>query len=65
MKTTGRTAVTDMLAAWRAIHPIRRASIRWRCDVRVYARGMRTVIAHRPGVMVACRASSRTPEDAA
>jgi hypothetical protein len=51
MKTTGNQVVTAMLDAWRAVHPIRRASIRWRCDVRVYQRGMRTVIAHKPGVM--------------
>ena len=51
MITTGDNVVAAMLNAWRAVHPIRRASIRWRCDVRVYQRGMRTVIAHKPGVM--------------
>ena len=51
MITTGDNVVAVMLDAWRAVHPIRRASIRWRCDVRLYQRGMRTVIAHKPGVM--------------
>ena len=51
MITTGDNVVATMLNAWHAIPPIRRASIRWRCDVRVYQRGMRTVIAHKPGVM--------------
>ena len=51
MKSRGDNVVATMLNAWLAIHPIRRASIRWRCDVRVYQRGMRTVIAHQPGVM--------------
>lgn len=51
MITTGDNVVTVMLNAWHAVPPIRRASIRWQCDVRVYQRGMRTVIAHRPGLM--------------
>lgn len=55
MITTGDKVVQAMLDAWHAVPPIRRASIRWQCDVRVYQRGMRTVIAHKPGVMHACR----------
>ena len=51
MKTTGDKVVQSMLSAWLAVHPVRRASIRWRCEVRVYQSGMRTVIAHQPGVM--------------
>jgi hypothetical protein len=48
MTTTGNNVVTAMLDAWRAIYPIRRASIRWRCDVRLYRTGRATAIAHRP-----------------
>ena len=51
MRTRGDKVVQSMLKAWLAVHPVRRASIRWRCEVRVYQRGMRTVIAHQPGVM--------------
>ena len=62
MITTGNNVVQAMLDAWHAVAPIRRASIRWRCDVRVYARGKRTVIAHNPGVMHACRQSEDGPD---
>jgi|AACY02.3.fsa_nt_gi hypothetical protein len=52
MKTTGNQVVTAMLDAWRAVPPIRRASIRWRCDVRLYRRGRAVVISHRPTVLI-------------
>jgi hypothetical protein len=55
MITTGDNVVAAMLNAWHAVHPIRRASIRWRCEVRVHQQGMRTVVAHKPGVMVQIR----------
>ena len=55
MKTTGNNVVQAMLDAWHAVHPIRRASILWRCEVRCYQRGMRTVVAHKPGVMADIR----------
>lgn len=64
MKSRGDNVAQAWVNAWRAVHPIRRASIRWQCDVRVYARGMRTVIAHKPGVMVACRQSQDGPDAA-
>ena len=51
MRTQGNKVVQSMLSACLAVHPVRRASIRWRCEVRVYERGMRTGIAHQPGVM--------------
>jgi len=65
MITTGDNVVAAMFNAWHAVPPIRRASIRWQCDVRVYQRGMRTVIAHRPGVMHACRKSHSGGDDPA
>lgn len=63
MKTTGNNVVQAMLDAWHAVHPIRRASIRWRCDVRIYQRGMRTVISHAPGVMCEIRRQAQQSTD--
>jgi len=64
MTTTGNNVVAAMLDAWRAVHPIRRASIRWKCEVRVHQRGMRTVVAHKPVVMVQIRQSTEGPDAA-
>ncbi len=45
MTTTGNNVVA-------AIRSIRRASIRWRCNVYLYRRGRAVVISHRPTVFV-------------
>ena len=55
MKIHGPGWSEQMRRQWQKVHPIRRASIRWRCEVRCYQRGMRTVVAHKPGVMADIR----------
>lgn len=64
MRSKGDEVVARMLSSWLAVHPIRRASIRWQCEVRVHRRNRATVIAHKPGVMHACRQSQDGPDAA-